>query len=123
MFIIYGFWEIVNCYLLASCLTTSLRCSLVILGQSMISSGVLEQPMQSPLSESMVQICTQGLGTSLLLFSIWLFNGSLLVRGNVWQHELYAQPAEVFWTVGKTAVDPGSSNFIRIDRFQYHPVL
>lgn len=108
--------KIVN-YLLASCLTTSLRCSLVIVGQSMISSGVLEQPMQSPLSESMVQICTQGLGTSLLLFSIWLFTEFLLVCRYVWQHELYAQPAEFFRAVGKTAVDPGSSNFIRIDRF------
>lgn len=108
--------KIVN-YLLVSCLTTSLRCSLVIVGQSMISSGVLEQPMQSPLSESMVHICTQGLGTSLLLFSIWLFTEFLLVCRYVWQHELYAQPTEMFRAVSETAIDSRGSNFIRIDRF------
>ena len=120
---IYGFWWIVNCYLFGSCRMTSLRCSLVIMGQSMISSGVLEQPMQSPLSESMVQICTQGLGTSLLLFSIWLFKGSLLVCGYVWQHELYAQPAEMFRAVSETAVDPGGSNLGGVDGFQHHSIL
>jgi hypothetical protein len=53
----------------------------------------------------------------MLLFNV------LLVSSYVWQHKLYAQPTKLLGTVGETAVDPGSSYFIRIQRFYDHCVF
>jgi len=41
----------------------------------------------------------------------------------MWQHKLYAQPSELLGTVGETAVDPGSSDPIRIQGFYDHGIF
>ena len=39
------------------------------------------------------------------------------------QHELYAQPTEMFGAISKTAIDPGGPNPVGIDGLQHHSIF